>query len=462
VAKRLPIIKAEKGLCNSCSRRGECTHTDDSSVEENPRYLAVLSNSMVDINRRILLGESQYSGGVTLKSIKLGSDMAQAVNNTNESSEQNSAERDITDFLSERAELSVRFDTLDDGRERRYDCFPVARTQDGERADVSDFPSGKNDGRGNFSRKTFVRYRDTVTDFIRTQDVTDLMEVTPREISRYRQVMQRRDYARTTRDGRLQTLESFFKWAEKEWRAPRGDDKLSELIARKRNDLGVNGDEKSRSGDDEHRISTERAEEIVAHLAEYDYASRQMVEFLLIYHVGMRKSALLSINCADVRPSKGIIEIRNRPEQTGIRLKRGNKGERDVNIASGVMSVVTDYIEENRTEPNDESDALLTSWAGRIDESTLYRDITGLTKCGECTDDKGNPLVNQNASDCPESIGCHDLRRVAITRMRDEGVSWETISGRVNATTQMLKKHYDSPTYAQAAERRRQEVLEAL
>lgn len=75
---------------------------------------------------------------------------------------------------------------------------------------------------------------------------------------------------------------------------------------------------------------------------------------------------------------------------------------------------------------------------------------------------RGNPLVNQNASDCPESIGCHDLRRVAITRMQDEGVSWDTISGRVNATVQMLKEHYDSPTHAQAAERRREEVLNAL
>jgi integrase len=172
-----------------------------------------------------------------------------------------------------------------------------------------------------------------------------------------------------------------------------------------------------------------------------------MVEFLLTYHVGMRKSGLLAINCEDVKPRKGIIEIRNRPEDTGVRLKRGNKGERDVNIASGVMSVVTDYIEENRTTPNDGSNALLTSWAGRIDDSTLYRNITGLTKFGECTDENGDELVNQNVADCPHAIGPHDLRRVAITRMRDEGVSWDTISGRVNATVQMLKSHYDSLTH---------------
>jgi hypothetical protein len=126
-----------------------------------------------------------------------------------------------------------------------------------------------------------------------------------------------------------------------------------------------------------------------------------------------------------------------------------------VNIASGVMAVVTDYIDENRTQPQDGSDASLTSWAGQIDDATLYRDITGLTQCGDCTDEDGEPLIKQNASDCPEAIGCHDLRRVAITRMRDEGVSWNTISGRVNATVQIVKYHYGSPTHAQAAERRK-------
>lgn len=112
-----------------------------------------------------------------------------------------------------------------------------------------------------------------------------------------------------------------------------------------------------------------------------------------------------------------------------------------MNISFDIIAVVTDYIEEYRSEPNDGSDVLLTSWAGRIDGSTFYRDIAGLTKCGECFEDDGEPLTKQNASDCPESIGSHDLGRVAITRMRDEGISWDNISGQVNATVQMLKEH---------------------
>ena len=389
--------------------------------------------------------------------------MSKTADTSTDEPQTNQAESDLTDFLAERAELRVSFEEPDDERERRYDRLPIARTQAGTQADVSDFPSGKSDSRGNFSKKTYVRYRDTVNDFLQSQDVSDLMEVEPREINRWNQLLQRRDYARTTRDGKLETLGVFFKWAETEWRAPRKEGKkLSETIEQKRKDLDVSGEEKSRSGDDNHRITTEKAEEIIGHLAKHDYASRQMVEFLLIYHIGCRKSALLSIDCSDVKPRDGIIQIRNRPEETDLRLKKGNRGERDVNISPEIMSVVTDYIDSHRTEPQDGSDALLTSWAGRIDDSTLYRDIAGLTKCGECTDDSGDSLTKQNASDCPESIGCHDLRRVAITRMRDKGVSWDTISGRVNATVQMLKDHYDSPTFEQAAERRKKEVLNAL
>ncbi|MFK5604455.1 tyrosine-type recombinase/integrase [Haloferax volcanii] len=372
----------------------------------------------------------------------------------------NQAKKDLRDYLEERSELLVEWRQTEGNQ--LLSEKPVALDRDGEIADTSDFPSGKTDGRGNFSKRTFIRYRDTITHFLETQGVTDLQDVTPREVMGYNRVMQRRDYARTTRDIRFETLEVFFKWAEAHHMAPRGDEKVSETISQKRQDLSVSGDEKSRAGNDNHRISEERAEEILGDLAEFEYASRKMVEFLLIYHVGFRKSGLLSINCSDVKPDRGIIEVRNQPEERGIRLKRGNKGERDVNISQGVMRVVTSYIEERRTTPKDDTDALLTSWKGRINEATLYRDIAGLSKCGDCTDDDGNHLTNQNASECPESIGPHDLRRTAITVMRGKGMTWETISGRVNATPDVLRQHYDSPTHEEAAKRRKEEVLRHL
>jgi len=166
----------------------------------------------------------------------------------------------------------------------------------------------------------------------------------------------------------------------------------------------------------------------------------------------------LSLNVGDIDKKRNVIKIRNRPEETGVRLKKGNNGERDVNIADDVLSIVDEYIEHNRKEPKDGSDALLTSAYGRIDETTLYRDIAGMTTCDDCRETR----TKQTANECEESIGPHDLRRTAITRFRDLGMSWDTIAGRVNATVQMLKKHYDSPTHKQAAERREAEVRRLL
>jgi integrase len=374
--------------------------------------------------------------------------------------QRNQAKKDLRYYLEERSELEVEWRQTDGNQ--LLSEKPVALNGDGEKAGTSDFPSGKSDGRGNFSKRTFIRYRDTVTDFLESQGVTDWQEVAPREVMGYNRVMQRRDYARTTRGLKFETLEVFFKWAEVHHMAPRGDERVSETISQKRQDLSVSGNEKSRAGNDDHRISEERAEEILGDLAEFEYASRRMVEFLLIYHVGFRQSGIRSLDCSDVIPERGIIEVRNSPERRGLRLKRGINGERDVNVSAGVMQAVTTYIEERRTTPKDDTDALLTSWKGRIDDATLYRDIAGLTKCGDCTDDDGNHLTNQNASECPESIGPHDLRRTAITRMRDKGVAWETIGGRVNATPDTLKKHYDSPTHEEAAQRRREEILRNL
>lgn len=88
----------------------------------------------------------------------------------------------------------------------------------------------------------------------------------------------------------------------------------------------MSDDERSRAGDDSHRITEDRAEEILGHLAEFEYASRQVVEFLLIYHVGFRKSGIRSLDYSDVLPHKNIVEVRNHPEERGVRLKRGNKG----------------------------------------------------------------------------------------------------------------------------------------
>lgn len=344
---------------------------------------------------------------------------------------QTAAQVDLKDYLEERSELA-----------------------NPEEAEVHEFPK-------RFSKRTYERFRSTVGSFLELiePEVMELQEVKPKHISRYNRQMQRakdgKGLARTTREKRLETLRVFFDWAESEWRAPT-DPCISDAIQKKIENLNVSGDEFSRAGDDNHRISKERANQIVDELVQFHYPSRQLIEFLLIWHIGLRSSAIRSINCGDVHPRKGIIKIRNRPKESGVRLKRGSKGERNVNVSSEVMTVVSDYIDHGRKEPKDGSDALLTSAYGRVDKTTLYRDITSVSACGDCGYSKREKYK------CEKSIGAHDLRRSAITRMRGKGLSWEAISGQVNAAPDTLRKHYDSPTFEEDAQRRREEVLRNL
>jgi site-specific recombinase XerD len=360
------------------------------------------------------------------------------------------AQTDVAAYLEERAELRVEWrDVTDDSA--MLSAKPVALTQAGDVAGVADFPS-------NFSKQTFERYRDRLAHFLETQDVSDLSTVDSRDVRDYNRMLQRGDYARTTRELYLNTLKVAFDDLATDGLC---DDEISQQFKKRVKSLSVSTDEKSRSGDD-HSIAQDRAHDIAEALAEEEYASRRMIEFSLIYHVGFRISGLLSLNCSDIKPDRGVITVKNEPEKRGVRLKRGDNGERHVNVTDGVINLIEDYIANERTEPNDDTDALLTSWAGRINKSTVYRDIADATKCGCCTDDSGDPLSRQNAADCPDSIGPHDLRRTAVTRLKNKDLSWETIAGRVNATPQTLKKHYDSPSQEKEAERRREKVLNAL
>lgn len=375
----------------------------------------------------------------------------------------NEAEEDLCDFLAIRSELEVEFEKCENKHHnQKHDRQPVARTADGNEAKMSDFPSGKNDSGGNFSKKTFTAYASNINDFIQSQNIEDLNDVEPKTVNRWHQAMQRKGNARTTRDQKLTLLRSFFEWTESQWRVSNDERSITEPIERMRNDLSVSPDEKSRAGDEDRIISVDKAEKILGELARHEYASREMTEFLLIYHVGLRQSGIRSINCGDVRPEDDIIKVKNLPEDRGVRLKKGDNGERHVVIKQAVMNVVQDYMNSNRSEPNDGSNALFTTNFGRISKSTLYKDIEYLTRCGDCEDKGGKALTKKNASQCSESISPHDLRRVAVTRMRDNGMTWEAISGRANSSIDVLKQFYDSASSSEKAERRRKEVLNAL
>lgn len=219
--------------------------------------------------------------------------------------------------------------------------------------------------------------------------------------------------------------------------------------------------------------SDETVEAIRSYLRDFEYASRQHVEFDLIAEVGLRMGAVRGIDVDDLDLDAMVVQLRHRPESTGeygTPLKNGSDGERLVNISTELAETITAYIEYHRPAITDKFDRkpLLTTSAGRVTTTTMRRDFYKLSRpctytndCPHNRDISGcDATKSRSASQCPSSFSTHPLRKWSIMHQLDEGVPKELLSDRVDVSVPVLDKHYDQRSEERKS-RRRREVLES-
>lgn len=205
-------------------------------------------------------------------------------------------------------------------------------------------------------------------------------------------------------------------------------------------------------------LDSETAKEILDYLRKYEYASVQHVVMLLFGASGMRISDLHSLDVGDhITNSDGpYLKIRHRPEK-GTTLKNGKEGERTVYVSDAVNEVLEDYIENQRTDKADEygREPLLTSSHGRLSKSTIRNYVYAWTR--PCATGKECPYGrdpeecrgarrNNWASQCPDSLSCHPVRKGYITQELKSGVPVTILSQRCDVSESILEKHYDLRT----------------
>ncbi|WP_280535459.1 site-specific integrase [Halopenitus sp. POP-27] len=206
---------------------------------------------------------------------------------------------------------------------------------------------------------------------------------------------------------------------------------------------------------------------------QFEYASRQHVEFELIAEIGLRMGAVRAIDLDDFDPDDRTIHLRHRPEgreEYGTPLKNGSDGERIINISEKLRGSLEDYIEYSRHEVVDKygRQPLFTTSAGRPSTTTIRRDFYKMTRpcsySNECPHDRTpadcEAAPNSNAAACPSSFSTHPMRKWSIMNQLDEGVPKELLSDRVDVSVPVLDKHYDQRTEERKS-RRRREALEA-
>ncbi|WP_241431221.1 site-specific integrase [Halococcus thailandensis] len=205
------------------------------------------------------------------------------------------------------------------------------------------------------------------------------------------------------------------------------------------------------------------AEKLLEHLRKFEYASREHVLFLLLWHTGIRIGTVHSLDVKDFEEQHQRLSLVHRPE-SGTRLKNKSDGERYVALSEQVVTVVADYLQEVR--PSVEDDAgrrpLITTPYGRPVKTTLRKFVYALTQpcvVGDCPLDKERDTCEYDGADslkCPESISPHSIRRGSITNFLSEDVPEKVVSDRMNVDQKTLSKHYDRRSEEEQTEQRRE------
>lgn len=259
--------------------------------------------------------------------------------------------------------------------------------------------------------------------------------------------------APSTLDGELSTIRSFLRFAAS-IEAVHGD--FHEKVPL----LNLSGDDEV----SDSFIRPDRVPDILEYLERYEYASRDHVAWTLFWHTGMRVSAAraLDLRDLDLDGSSPLVDIVHRPPATP--LKNDKKSERVNRITKHTAIVLEDYVDGPRIDLVDDHgrEPVLTTEHGRVKSGTLrdavYRWSRPCFVGKECPHgfdpDDCEYTYFAKRTQCPSARSPHDIRKARVTAYRNENVPRGVVSDRLDASEDVLDKHYDRASKREKANRR--------
>jgi site-specific recombinase XerC len=283
--------------------------------------------------------------------------------------------------------------------------------------------------------------------------VRDLNEITGRDFTRFKN-WRSEDINKVTLRTNLSALRSFMRFCV-------SIDAVSHAIPEKINVPNLDSGE---NHNDEH-IDESEARAILDYLNQFKYASMDHVLFKLQWTTAMRMSGLHSLDVGDFDAKDGTLSVTHRPDQ-GTRLKNCEDGERVVTLDAETAGVVSDYIEYQRVDVDDDYGRrpLFSSEYGRMSKQNLNKRIYRVT--APCYTSRGCPADREplecehtgsydNYVTCPYNTRPHAIRGGSITYWLRNDVPKKAVGDRVNASMKTLDRHYDERSEEEKAEQRR-------
>lgn len=301
--------------------------------------------------------------------------------------------------------------------------------------------------------------------FCDEEGIEDLNELNGRDLYQYQTWRRkgngdgRESIKKVTLKGQLATLRSFLQFAANIDAVP--SDLFEKLALPHIN---------SAEGVSETTLEADRVLEILDYLEHAQPGSRDHIIVMLLWRTGARTGAIRGLDLRDIdlegthpRVNGPAIRFVHRPE-TDTPLKNQEKGTRWNRISETTARFLSDYIEYHRDKVTDDyhRKPLITTEYGRPAGNTLRKTLYRVTRpCWRnesCPHDKDVDRCEaahlDHASKCPSSRSPHDLRSGRVTYYRREDVPRQIVEERLNASEDILDRHYDRRSNREQAEQR--------
>lgn len=255
------------------------------------------------------------------------------------------------------------------------------------------------------------------------ENITNLNELTARTLHEYRLWRKEDGDLKTiTHRGQLSILRVFLKFLESINGVDQGlHDKL--LVPTIEAEEAVSNS----------ILDADQADQILAYLDKYEYASKRRVLITVLWHTGCRMGAAHALDVSDFDAEEQAIAVRHRPDH-GTPLKNKQSGERICALSEEVCDILEDFIEVHRDDVTDEygREPLFTTRYGRMHRSKIRAVVYAVTRpcvhgrdCPHARDPtpvKQHPTsrpVNAHQASHPTISGEGQLRTCCGTRFRN-------------------------------------------
>ena len=293
----------------------------------------------------------------------------------------------------------------------------------------------------------FVEWTDQV-------EIDEMTELEPYDLERYKNYrIKETECTLVTLKNHIWTLKKFLRWCEN---TAVVEHDLSEMVM-----------VPTVSKSDEARdvsITDEFATAITDYLSTYEFASNKHIVFHTLYHTGLRRSGLRSLDVSDWRRDQRTLQVRHRPSQ-GTGIKGGSNAERNISVTNdNLAQALNAWIDDVRPNTTDDHgrEPLLSTVHGRMHYQTVNRIVYQVTQpcyIGHVCPHDRDPETCEATEDghyskCPTSVSSHPIRRSSITHHLSEDVPKEIVSERMSVTVDVLETHYDARDKEQRRENR--------